>query len=77
MRAELDPRSVAARLGELRTTYVPETVDEGRQRLAREQPPSQQSVAQVAARSLSELRSLCELARVLQQARPIGRPADR
>jgi hypothetical protein len=74
MAAELDPGAVAARLGALRTAYAPETVDDGRRRLAQERPPSQESVAQVAARSLSELRALCELARVLHQARP---PATR
>jgi hypothetical protein len=74
MRAELDPRSVAARLAELRARYAPETVDDGRNRLAREQPRSQESVVEVAARSLSELRALCELARVLHRARPLDRP---
>jgi hypothetical protein len=75
MRAELDPRSVAARLAELRTAYVPETIDDGQRRLAREQPRSQASIAEVAARSLSELRALCELARVLHQARPLDKPS--
>jgi hypothetical protein len=70
MRRELDPREVAQRLSRLRALYVPETVEEARVRLAREQPRSRESLEQIAERSLAELRALCELARVLHTARP-------
>lgn len=73
MRDELDPRVVAERLSQLRALYVPERVDDARDRLAREQPGSRETLEQVAARSLAELRALCELARVLHAARPIDR----
>jgi hypothetical protein len=61
----LDPRIVAERLAELRRSFVAETVDEARERLAREQPRSRLSFAERAHRSLEELRALCELTRVL------------
>lgn len=61
----LDPRIVAERLAALRRRFVAETVDEAHERLAREQPRSTLSFAQVAHRSLEELRALCELARML------------
>lgn len=61
----LDPRIVAERLAELRRSFVAETVDEARERLAREQPRSTLSFAERAHRSLEELRALCELTRVL------------
>lgn len=70
---ELDPEEVAERLSKLRALYVPEGIDEARARLAREQPRPQESLEQVAARSLVELRALCELARVLHTARPFDR----
>lgn len=73
MRDELDPRLVVERLSRLRALYVPEHVDDARARLAREQPRPQESLEQVAARSLAELRALCELARVLHAARPVNR----
>jgi hypothetical protein len=80
MRSELDPRRVADRLSRLKALYVPESVVEGGARLAREQPRSHASLAQVAARSLAELRALCELARVLHMGRrnasPPGTTAD-
>ena len=46
-------------------------LEEARDRLAREQPRPHESLEQVAARSLAELRALCELARVLHTARPL------
>jgi hypothetical protein len=61
----LDPRLVVERLEELRRSFVAETVDEARERLARERPRSTLSFAQVAQRSLEELRALCELTRAL------------
>lgn len=71
MADELDPRLVAERLSELRRLFVAETVEEARGRLAREQPPQrQESLEQMAQRSLEELRALCELARVLHAAVP-------
>lgn len=70
MTDELDPRVVAERLAELRRMFVAETVDEARERLAREQPRPRESFEQRAQRSLDELRALCELARVLHAATP-------
>jgi hypothetical protein len=70
MAHDLEPLMIAARLATLRALYVPETVEQARERLARERPPSRESPAQVATRSLAELRALCELARVLHAARP-------
>lgn len=71
----LDPRIVAERLAELRRSFVAETVDEARERLAREQPRSTLSFAQVAQRSLEELRALCELTRTLHAVpRPPSSP---
>jgi hypothetical protein len=61
----LDPRLVTERLAELRRSFVAETVDEARERLAREQPRSRLSFAERAHRSLEELRALCDLTRVL------------
>ena len=61
----LDPRVVAARLEELRRSFVAETVDAARERLAREQPRSRLSFAERAHKSLEELRALCDLTRVL------------
>ena len=66
---ELDPRDVAARLSDLRRSYIAESVSDARARLAREQPRPEQPFAQRAARSLAELRALCELARVLHGVR--------
>lgn len=71
----LDPRIVAERLAELRRSFVAETVDEARARLARERPRSRLSFAQVAHRSLEELRALCELTRALHAvSRPPSQP---
>ena len=70
MKGMLAPRLVAARLAELRACYVPERVEQARERLAREAmqqaPPFERAVA----RSLKELRALCELARHLHRAKP-------
>ncbi|HEY0479462.1 MAG TPA: hypothetical protein VGD37_18210 [Kofleriaceae bacterium] len=66
----LDPRVVAGRLAELRALFVAETVEEARQRLAREQPRANDDFEQLARRSLEELRALCELTRVLHAAAP-------
>jgi len=72
----LDPRLVAERLAELRRSFVAETVDEARERLAREQPRSRLSFAERAHRSLEELRALCELTRVLHAIpRPPSEPS--
>jgi hypothetical protein len=74
MTGDLDPRDVAARLSDLRSRYVAESVSDARARLAREQPRPQEPFEQVAARSLAELRALCELARVLHRARADTQP---
>lgn len=75
MRDALDPRLVAERLAELRRSFVAETVDEARERLAREQPRSTLSFARRAHKSLEELRALCELTRALRTVpRPLSRP---
>ena len=69
MRRELDPGQVAARLEELRARYVPETVEEGRLRLARERQQRTESFEQRVERCLGELRALDELARHLHRER--------
>ena len=69
MTRELRADDVAARLAVVRAGYVPETVEEGRQRLARERPRPAEPLAVTAARGLDELRALCELARHLHQVR--------
>jgi hypothetical protein len=70
MRDELDPGRVAERLAVLQRTYVAETVDEARERLARERPQRQESFEQRALRCLGELRALCDLARHLHAVPP-------
>jgi hypothetical protein len=69
----LDPQLVVERLAELRRSFAAENVDDARERLAREQPQSTLSFAQVAHQSLEELRALCELARTLHA---VSRPAS-
>jgi hypothetical protein len=69
MRRELDPEQVAARLEELRACYVPETLEEGRLRLARERPRSIEPLEKLVERRLGELRALDELARHLHRER--------
>ncbi len=64
---ELDPDAVAARLAELRSVYVAERVGEAHHRLVCEQPPSAEPLVRRVARSLAELRALCELAKHLRQ----------
>ena len=58
MSRELDSVAVARRLAELRARYVPEHLDEGRRRLARERPARTESLAETAGRGLAELRAL-------------------
>lgn len=67
--SELDAVAVARALAELRRLYVPETVDEGRRRLAREGPRPVETLAETAARGLAELRALCELTDHLHRVR--------
>jgi hypothetical protein len=69
MTAELTAAAVAPRLEELRRLYVPERIEAARERLARERPARAESFALAAARSLAELRALCELARHLHAGR--------
>ena len=70
MSRELDPSVVGSRLAELRRRYVPERIEEGQRRLARERPARNEPLAQMAARGLAELRALCDLAAHLHRARP-------
>ncbi|MDB4962605.1 MAG: hypothetical protein JWP01_2604 [Myxococcales bacterium] len=70
MKRELDPRGVAARLGELRLLHVPELVEEARVRLQRERPRRVESLEQAVSRRLNELRALAELARYLHRPLP-------
>ena len=73
MKAELDPREVAERLRWLGQSYVAMDEDEARRRL--ETMPNREEPFDVAAaRRLRELRALCELSRVLRDAR-IGPPS--
>lgn len=65
MRVELDPGDVTRRLEELRSLYVAESVDAARTRLAAERPLVGEPFDQAVARSLAELRALCELANYL------------
>ena len=66
MKADLDAGSVAARLAELRAVYAPERVAVAQERLACERPADPETFEARAARSLAELRALCELARHLR-----------
>ena len=61
--AEPRPEDVAARLEALRALYVPESVDEARARLEREQPRRRESFDEAVARRLRELSAICELVR--------------
>jgi hypothetical protein len=69
MRAELGAAAVASRLQALRALYVPERLDAARERLGRERPVAAEAFAERVARSLAELRALCELARHLHAGR--------
>lgn len=74
---EIDPIAAERRLARLVELYVPETIEEGRQRLAADQRLAAEQAARRegfdagAARRLEELRALCELAKVLQAARKL------
>ena len=72
MTTELDPVAVERRLQDLRERYVPETVDEGRRRLAADRPARAESFDAAVARRLAELRALCELTKVLEGAASRG-----
>jgi hypothetical protein len=74
MKRDLDPRLVAERLAALARLYVPETRAEGRERLAKERPPSRESFEEAVARRLGELRALDELTRYLHRGRLTARP---
>ncbi len=65
MKRELDPAKVAANLERLRELYRPESIVEGRARLARERPVEAFEVG--VARRLRELRALDELTRYLHR----------
>lgn len=67
MKTDLGSKSVAARLERLRASYVPETLEEGRARLAHQAP--EESFERGVARRLAELRALCELTSHLRRAR--------
>lgn len=72
--AEIDPIAAEQRLRWLAERYVPETVEEGRKRLAAdrrladEQAAARESFEAAAERRLQELRALCELATLLREA---------
>jgi hypothetical protein len=74
---EAESIAAYARLQELRELYVPETIEEGRQRLAADQRLAAEQAARRegfdagAARRLEELRALYELAKVLHSARKV------
>lgn len=70
MSRDLDAATLAARLDALRARYVPERLDEARERLARERRACQREPFERAvARRLAELSALCDLARHLQSRR--------
>ncbi len=66
MKSDLSPEVVAARLAALRGLYVPETLEEGRARVAHQ--PVEEPFERSVARRLAELRALCELTSHLQRA---------
>jgi hypothetical protein len=74
---EIDSIMAQRRLARLAELYVPETIEEGRQRLAADQRLAAEQAARHegfdvgAARRLEELRALYELAKVLQAARRV------
>jgi hypothetical protein len=67
MEREHDPAAVQARLEQLAALYVPETIEEGEQRLERERPRVAELFENAVERRLEELRALDELARYLHQ----------
>jgi hypothetical protein len=77
MSSEIDPIMAQRRLEQLAASYVPETVEEGRrrlasdQRLAVEQAERREGFEAGAVRRLEELRALCELTKVLHAARKL------
>lgn len=70
MKRELDPVQVTERLAVLRSVYVPESIDEARDRLERERPAVKTSLAERVSANLAELRAIYELAQHLA-ARPL------
>lgn len=77
MASEIDPIMAQRRLARLAELYVPETIEQGRQRLAADQRLAAEQAEQRegfeagAARRLEELRALCELTKVLHAARRV------
>lgn len=69
MTHDLSPLAVARRLERLRAISVPESVEEGRRRLAVE-ARTDVPFAEAVATRLGELRALCELTAYLHRARP-------
>lgn len=65
MTRELDPAQVTRRLAVLRSLYVPESIDEARERLERERPAVKISLAERVAANLAELRTIYDLAQHL------------
>ena len=68
MKVDLAPEAVSARLALLRASYVPETLEQGRARMAHR--PEPEPFERGVARRLAELRALCELTKHLRSARP-------
>lgn len=72
--AEIDPIAAEQRLRWLAEMYVPETIEEGRKRLAfdrrlaDEQAAARESFETTAERRLQELQALLDLANVLHEA---------
>jgi hypothetical protein len=73
MTRELEPAVVARRLAALATSYVPETVEEGRARL-RAEATCPEAFATAVARRLDELRALDELTRYLRGRASVTAP---
>jgi hypothetical protein len=69
MRNDLSPAAVRRRLAQLRALYRPETLEEGRRRLAADRPP-EVPFARAVARRLAELRALSDLTTYLHRATP-------
>jgi hypothetical protein len=70
MASEPSATQVLARLAELRRLYSPERLEDARQRLAAERPRRSEPFEVAVARSLEELRALCELTKYLHRAEP-------
>jgi hypothetical protein len=72
MSPDLSPARVALRLERLRASYVAESAEDARRRLAREAESEGRRntpLAEAAARRLAELRALCELTDYLHRRR--------